>query len=87
VNGIHASENFHILDEILQKVWVHSADSGEAVTDSIFVWQEWGFDGLIMSDWTGVFSTVESMKAGLDIEMPYVGSLIQSLATSSVNGH
>jgi len=23
-----------------------------------------------MSDWTGVYSTVESIKAGLDLEMP-----------------
>jgi len=26
--------------------------------------------GLIMSDWTGVYSTSESIKAGLDLEMP-----------------
>lgn len=28
--------------------------------------------GLIMSDWTGVYSTVESIKAGVDLEMPFV---------------
>ncbi|KAG6861560.1 hypothetical protein C0995_014856 [Termitomyces sp. Mi166 len=26
--------------------------------------------GLVMSDWTGVYSTVEAIKAGLDLEMP-----------------
>lgn len=31
---------------------------------------EWGFDGLVMSDWFGVYSTSESIKAGLDLEMP-----------------
>ncbi|BGP13740.1 hypothetical protein JCM10213_006430 [Rhodosporidiobolus nylandii] len=31
---------------------------------------EWGWNGLIMSDWTGVYSTDESIKAGLDVEMP-----------------
>lgn len=31
---------------------------------------EWGFDGCIMSDWFGVYSTTESLKAGLDLEMP-----------------
>lgn len=31
---------------------------------------EWGFDGLTMSDWFGTYSAVESTKAGLDIEMP-----------------
>jgi len=28
--------------------------------------------GMIMSDWIGVYSTAESIKAGLDLEMPYV---------------
>jgi beta-glucosidase len=32
--------------------------------------EEWGFDGMVMSDWFGVYSTSESIKAGLDLEMP-----------------
>ncbi|KDQ29545.1 glycoside hydrolase family 3 protein [Pleurotus ostreatus PC15] len=31
---------------------------------------EWGYQGTIISDWIGVYSTAESIKAGLDIEMP-----------------
>ncbi len=31
---------------------------------------EWGFDGLVMSDWTGTYSMVEAANAGLDLEMP-----------------
>ncbi|KAH8891708.1 hypothetical protein GQ53DRAFT_865657 [Thozetella sp. PMI_491] len=31
---------------------------------------EWGFQGLVMSDWVGTYSTVEAMNAGLDLEMP-----------------
>ncbi|KAK5199921.1 beta-glucosidase [Exophiala xenobiotica] len=31
---------------------------------------EWGFDGVIVSDWYGTYSVAESMRAGLDIEMP-----------------
>lgn len=31
--------------------------------------QEWGFSGLVMSDWGGTNSTVESLLAGLDLEM------------------
>lgn len=30
----------------------------------------WGFDGVVISDWTGTYSGVPSAKAGLDIEMP-----------------
>ncbi|KAI1419944.1 glycosyl hydrolase family 3 N terminal domain-containing protein [Xylaria sp. FL1777] len=32
---------------------------------------EWAYDGTVMSDWGGVNSTVESIKAGCDIEFPY----------------
>lgn len=31
---------------------------------------EWGWDGLVMSDWYGTYSTTESVHAGLDVEMP-----------------
>ncbi|MBX5041402.1 beta-glucosidase [Rhizobium lentis] len=32
--------------------------------------EEWGFDGIVMSDWFGSHSTVETINAGLDLEMP-----------------
>ncbi len=32
--------------------------------------REWGFDGLVMSDWFGTYSTAEASNAGLDLEMP-----------------
>ncbi|THZ69837.1 hypothetical protein D6C85_06400 [Aureobasidium pullulans] len=31
---------------------------------------EWGWKGLVMSDWFGVYSTSKSIIAGLDLEMP-----------------
>ncbi len=31
---------------------------------------EWGFDGLVVSDWFGTHSTVAAAEAGLDLEMP-----------------
>ncbi|KAF5516043.1 Beta-glucosidase B [Colletotrichum siamense] len=31
---------------------------------------EWGWDGLVMSDWFGTNSVVPSLTAGLDLEMP-----------------
>jgi len=41
---------------------------------------EWGFDGLLMSDWSAVHTTVEAANAGLDLEMPgpprYFGALL-----------
>jgi beta-glucosidase len=31
---------------------------------------EWGFDGLIMSDWSGTYDGIEAANAGQDLEMP-----------------
>ena len=31
---------------------------------------EWGHDGIVMSDWFGSHSTAETVNAGLDLEMP-----------------
>ncbi|KAF2108992.1 beta-glucosidase-like protein [Lophiotrema nucula] len=31
---------------------------------------EWGWNGLVMSDWGGTNSTADSLNAGLDLEMP-----------------
>lgn len=32
--------------------------------------KEWGFDGIMMSDWTSTYDTVGSANGGLDLEMP-----------------
>ncbi|KAK2685865.1 hypothetical protein QWA68_015088 [Fusarium oxysporum] len=50
INGIHASEDSFLMNQVLR--------------------QEWGFEGLIMSDWWGTYSTSEAINAGLDLEMP-----------------
>ena len=46
----------------------YAADSKELLTDILR--NEWGFDGLIMSDWFGLHSTVDGIVSGLDLEMP-----------------
>ena len=45
-----------------------AADSVEMI-DTVLR-KEWGFDGLVMSDWFGLHSTAEGVVAGLDLEMP-----------------
>ena len=32
--------------------------------------REWGFDGVVMSDWWGLHATADGLRAGLDLEMP-----------------
>ncbi len=45
---------------------------------------EWGFEGLVVSDWGAVHTTVEAVEAGLDLEMPgparYYGDLLARAA-------
>ncbi|MGE5559174.1 MAG: glycoside hydrolase family 3 C-terminal domain-containing protein [Bacillota bacterium] len=48
--------------------------------------KEWGFEGLAMSDWGAVHSTVPTTLAGLDLEMPTGGYLNNSLLESVKNG-
>jgi beta-glucosidase len=45
----------------------------------------WGFDGIVMSDWGGTHSTVQTAKAGSDMEMPggtYLADALKSAVTS-----
>jgi beta-glucosidase len=60
INGVYASENHHLLTEILKN--------------------EWGFDGVVVSDWGATHSIAPTKNAGLDLEMPgpakYYGTLL-----------
>jgi len=51
--------------------------------------QDWGFAGMVISDWGGTHSTVGSVKAGLNVEMPdqkYLGqALIDSVKAGNVS--
>lgn len=46
----------------------YASENAELVTELLK--SEWGFDGLVMSDWFGTHSTVPAANAGLDLEMP-----------------
>jgi hypothetical protein len=46
----------------------HVSESKELLDDVLR--KEWGWEGMVMSDWTGVYSSEASVKAGLDLEMP-----------------
>lgn len=47
---------------------------------------EWGFDGIVMSDWFGTHATVADASAGLDLEMPgparYLGASVAAAVTA-----
>ena len=47
---------------------LHMSQNKYLLTDVLK--KEWGFDGLIMSDWSGTYDGVEATNAGQDLEMP-----------------
>ena len=47
---------------------LHMSQNKYLLTD--VVKKEWGFDGLIMSDWSGTYDGIEAANAGQDLEMP-----------------
>jgi beta-glucosidase len=61
------------------------AENGELLTDVLR--NEWGWDGFVISDFIfGVRDAVASMKAGLDIEMPFQMRRAMQLGHSLDNG-
>src|SRR6266852_112546 len=46
----------------------HASQNGRLNTE--IVKKEWGFDGLMMSDWVSTYDGVEAANGGLDLEMP-----------------
>ena len=51
--------------------------------------RQWGFPGMVISDWGGVHSTVDAVSAGLNVEMPgsrYMGqALLDSVRAGKVS--
>jgi beta-glucosidase len=46
----------------------HCGESHQLLTEILR--DEWGFDGLAMTDWLATFDRVAAIRAGLDLEMP-----------------
>ncbi|KAG6811171.1 hypothetical protein H0H92_008655 [Tricholoma furcatifolium] len=47
---------------------VHCSENKQLLTGILR--GEWGFDGIIISDWHGTYGADQSLNAGLDLEMP-----------------
>ncbi len=67
VNGVHASENSHLIKDVLRG--------------------EWGFDGIVMSDWLSTYTALGCVESGLDLEMPQGNFLnYENIASMIENG-
>ena len=51
----------------------YASDNKRLLTDILR--NEWGFKGIVVSDWNATNNRVQGVKAGLDLEMPYSGGL------------
>lgn len=47
---------------------IYASENHYLLTDVLK--KEWGFDGAVISDWGGTYSTIPAANAGLDMEMP-----------------
>lgn len=58
---------------------IYASEHGYLLRDILK--EEWGFEGLVVSDWGANHTIVESMENGLDLEMPgpskYYGALLE----------
>jgi beta-glucosidase len=61
---------------------VYGTQSPYLLTDILK--KEWGFKGIVISDWFAVVDRVEAMKAGMHIEMPRVSAVNDSLVVEAV---
>ncbi|KAL8276554.1 hypothetical protein RQP46_011044 [Phenoliferia psychrophenolica] len=64
---------------------VHMSENKQLLSDVLR--GEWGWDGLVMSDWLGVYSTAPALLAGLDLEMPGPGAVRGTSIHRAIAGH
>ena len=58
---------------------VHASENSYLIKDVLR--GEWGFDGIVMSDWLSTYTTLGCVESGLDLEMP-AGNFLNYTAIS-----
>ena len=61
---------------------IHSTQNGWM--NNTLAKKEWGFDGIIVSDWVSVYNGVEAARNGLDLEMPFARSMSREVLLPTV---
>lgn len=61
---------------------IHASGSKELLTDILR--REWGFDGLVVTDWGALNDRIEGYKAGCDLNMPGGGKFMEKETAEAV---
>lgn len=61
---------------------VHSSENKELLTDILR--KEWGFDGVVITDWGGMSDRIKSFAAGCDLSMPGGSAYMEKEAAEAV---
>jgi beta-glucosidase len=61
---------------------VHASENRWLLTDILR--DEWGYDGVVVSDWNAVHHRVRALAAGLDLEMPGTGGVTDAEIVAAV---
>ncbi|MFW5872527.1 MAG: glycoside hydrolase family 3 C-terminal domain-containing protein [bacterium] len=61
---------------------VYGTQSPHLLTDILK--NDWGFEGIVISDWFAVVDRVEALKAGMHIEMPHVSDVNDEILLEAV---
>lgn len=62
---------------------IYAAENAWLLTDVLR--DEWGFDGVVVSDWGAVRDRVAAVAAGLDLEMPSTGGVTDADVVAAVH--
>lgn len=62
---------------------VHCSDSKTLLTDILR--SEWGFDGVVVTDWGAIHDRIEGFRAGCDLNMPGGSRFMERAAMQAVN--
>lgn len=49
--------------------------------------EEWGFQGMVISDWGGVKNSAKAVAAGLDLQMPMSNQYVEQVRKALQDGH
>lgn len=76
--AVKESQPWAVMSSYNQINGVYSAENHELLTEILR--NQWNFNGIVISDWYSVQDRVESIKAGLDLEMPGINGRDENAA-------